>query len=95
MRFSIEIGKSEKHRVEFEFNQIIGWLTIKVNGKTVKRDLRFLSFNPVKTYAFSVGEREQIHVRIEKERRIFLSFLYPQRYRVFVNEELVQSYEGY
>ena len=31
MRFAIEIGNTEKHRLEYNFNQLLGSLVIKVN----------------------------------------------------------------
>ena len=37
VRFAIEIGDTEKHRLEYNFNQLLGSLVIKVNEKAVKK----------------------------------------------------------
>ena len=94
MQFSFEVGKHEKHLVSFEFNQMIGNVSIKVDGQEVASDLRLLSLSLVKTYEFVVGTGERHTVRIEKRRKLFLAGLRPQQYRVFVDNRLVQEHEG-
>jgi len=90
MKFSLEIGEAEKHTVEYEFNQLLGTLTIKVNDKPVKKHVRFFD-EPVKElHVFVVGNQEKFSVKIEKERKL----LFGQRNRVFVNDRLVKYCEG-
>ena len=36
VRFAIEIGDAEKHRLEYNFNQLLGSLVIKVNEKPIR-----------------------------------------------------------
>ena len=95
MKFSFEVGTEERHTVEFYFNSMWGNLSIKVDGEEVVRDLRMLSLSLTKAYSFNVGTREQHTVRIEKERKLFLAGLRKQKYRVFVDDHLVNEYEGF
>lgn len=90
MKFSLEIGDSEKHTIEYEFNQFLGALTIKVNQKPVKKFIRLFN-EPVKElHVFMAGEDEKVAVKIEKERKL----LFGQKNRVFVNDRLVKYCEG-
>jgi hypothetical protein len=95
MKFSFDVGRAEVHRVDFQFSQMIGTLTISVDGEPVARDLRTFSVSLVKVYEFRVGREEQHVVRIEKERRLFLASLRPQQYRAFIDGELVKECRGY
>jgi hypothetical protein len=90
MKFSLEVGEAEKHTVEYEFNQLLGTLTIKVNNKPVKKHMRLFD-EPVKElHVFVIGTQEKVAVKIEKERKL----LFGQRNRVFVNDRLVKYCEG-
>jgi len=90
MKFSLEIGEIEKHTVEYEFNQLLGTLIIKVNDQQVKKHVRLFD-EPVKElHVFVVGNQEKYDVKIEKERK----FLFGQRNRVFVNDRFVEKWEG-
>ncbi|MEO5804320.1 MAG: hypothetical protein ABIR24_12405 [Verrucomicrobiota bacterium] len=90
MKFSLEIGDAEKHTIDYEFNQLLGTLTIKVNQKPVKKHVRLFD-EPVKElHVFVVGNEEKFAVKIEKERKL----LFGQRNRVFVNDRLVKYCEG-
>jgi hypothetical protein len=91
MRFALEVGnETEKFLVEYEFNQLLGSLVIKVNNEEVKKCKRWFS-EPVKEcHLIMLGDREPMEVRIEKERKL----LFGQRNRVFVNERLVRCFEG-
>ena len=90
MKFSLEIGDTEKHTIDYEFNQLLGILTIKVNQKPVKKHVRLFD-EPVKElHVFVVGNQEKFSVKIEKERKL----LFGQRNRVFVNDRLVKYCEG-
>jgi hypothetical protein len=41
-----------------------------------------------------VGINEKHHVVIEKKRKLFLAGLRPMQYRVFIDGQLAQTYEG-
>ena len=94
MQFSFTVGINEQHRVDFSFDQFIGNLEIKVDGQTVLKDFRFASLKLTKRYDFVVGVNEKHHISIEKKRKLFLAGLRPQQYRVCIDGQLVQTYEG-
>ena len=94
MQFSFMVGVTEPHRVDFSFDQFIGNLEIKVDGQTAVKDFRIASFKLTKRYELVVGVNEKHHVAIEKRRKLFLAGMRPQRYRVFVDGRLVQTYQG-
>jgi hypothetical protein len=94
MNFSFIVGQQEQHRVDFSFDQFIGNLEIKVDGETAVKDFRLASLKLTKRYEFIVGVNEKHHVAIEKTRKLFLAGLRPQRYRVFIDGRLVQTYHG-
>ena len=90
MRFNLEIGEAEKHVVEFNFDQLLGQLVIKVNKREVRRSVRLFN-EPVKEiHTLRVGDGEGVIVRIEKERKL----LFGQKCRVFLNDRLYKYYEG-
>jgi hypothetical protein len=94
MQFSFTVGNHEQHRVDFSFDQFIGNLEIKVDGQPAVKDFRFASLKLTKRYDFVVGFNEKHQVAIEKKRKLFLAGMRPQRYRVFIDGQLVQTYEG-
>ena len=90
MKFNLEIGEAEKHMVEFNFDQLLGQLVIKVNKQEIKRSVRLFN-EPVKeTHTLQVGDGEGVIVRIERERKL----LFGQKCRVFLNDRLYKYYEG-
>lgn len=91
MKFAMEVGTEEKFRVEYEFNQLLGTLVIKVNDAEVKRSRRWLNEPVSECHQLVLGDREPLSLRIEKERKP----LFGQRNRVFVNERLVKCFEGF
>ena len=90
MRFKIELGQNEKHTVEYEFNQLFGRLTIKVDDKPVQQSVRLFSEPVRQDFTLNVGEFERYTVRIEKERKN----LYGQVNRVLINNRLTQLFQG-
>lgn len=90
MRFSFEIGEVEKHSVEFDFNQLLGRTRIRVDGREIQRNRRLFSEPLHQDYEFSVGEKDDFVVRIEKERGIIFS----SKYRVFINRRLLSVNKG-
>lgn len=94
MQFSFIVGAQEKHQVDFSFDQFIGNLEIRIDGQPAIKDFRMLSLSLTKRYEFTVGVNEQHQVAIEKKRKLFLAGFRPMRYRIFVDGQMVQTYEG-
>jgi hypothetical protein len=90
VKFAIEIGDVEKHRLEYHFNQLLGSLVIKVNEKPIKKSLRMVNEPVLEIHAFVVGEREKTDVRIEKERKPLIGC----KNRLYVNNRLVKVFSG-
>jgi len=90
MKFTIEVGEAEKHTIDFDFNQLLGKLVIKVNRQEVKRSLRLIDEPVRETHLIEIGGVEKLNVRIEKERRQLLG----SKCRVFLNDRLFKFYEG-
>lgn len=94
MRFSFEVGETERHAVAFYFNQFWGNLDIRVDGKKQLRDFRIISFKLTKAYELYIGVQEGHNVRIEKTRKLFLAGFRKSSYKVFVDGELAHEYVG-
>ena len=94
MQFSFRVGVSEQHQVDFAFDQFIGNLEIRVDGQPLVKDFRMLSLKLTKRYEFEVGTTERHQIAIEKKRKLFLAGFRPMQYRVFIDGQLVQTYEG-
>jgi hypothetical protein len=90
VKFAIEIGDTEKHRLEYNFNQLMGSLVIKVNDKPVKKSVRLINEPVLEVHAFLVGNHEKSSIRIEKERKQLLGC----KNRLYVNNRLVKVFSG-
>jgi hypothetical protein len=90
MKFSIEVGEKEKYNIEYEFNQLLGSLVIKVNNEEVKKTVRLFNEPTHEVHVIVVGQTEKSTVRIEKERKPLLG----SRNRLFVNNRLLKVLEG-
>jgi hypothetical protein len=90
MKFAIEIGDTEKHRLEYNFNQLLGSLVIKVNEKPITTSRRLINEPVLEVHAFVVGEQEKSQVRIEKERKPLIGC----KNRLYVNNRLVKVFSG-
>ena len=90
MKIIIEVGEKEKHRIEYNFNQLIGRLVVKVNEQPVKRSYRLLNEPKFEVHVFVVGQFEKQEVRIEKQRKQLMG----HRNRVFVNNRLFKVVEN-
>ncbi len=90
MKFVIEIGDTEKHRLEYNFNQLLGTLLVKVNEKPVKKSLRLINEPALEVDVFVVGEQEKSTVRIERQRKPLVG----HRSRLYVNNRLLKVFEG-
>jgi len=91
MKFKIEVGEVEKHLVEFNHNQLIGSLQIKVDQQTILQSTRLVNEPIEEVYRFMVGQMERKEVRIEKLRK----HLFGHRNSVYVNGRLARVYNGY
>jgi hypothetical protein len=90
VRFAIEIGDTEKHRLEYNFNQLLGSLVIKVNEQPIKKSVRLMNEPLLEVHAFVLGEQEKSAVRIEKERKPLVGC----KGRLYVNNRLVKVFSG-
>lgn len=90
MKFTFVIGETEKHRIEYSFNQLAGRLVVKVNEQPVRRSVRLFNEPTFEVHDFTVGEQERHHVRIEKQRKQ----LFGHRNRVFVDNRLYKVLEA-
>jgi len=90
VRFVIEIGEWEKNRLDYQFNQLLGTMTIKVNERVLKKSVRLINEPVFEVHAFVVGEYEKSRVRIEKQRKQLLG----QRNCLYVNNRLVKVFDG-
>jgi hypothetical protein len=90
VKFAIEIGDTEKHRLEYDFNQLLGRLVIKVNERPIKQSVRLLNEPILEVFAFPVGDHEKSDVRIEKERKP----LFGCRNRLYINNRLLRVFDG-
>lgn len=86
MKFTLEVGDLEKHVVEYEFNQLLGNLSIRVDSQPVIQSSWIFNEPERETYDFMVvGQHEKVAVRIEKQRKQ----LFGHHNRVFVNNRLM------
>ncbi len=90
MKFVIEIGDTEKHRLEYNFNQLLGSVVIKVNETAIKKSVHLINEPILEIYAFEVGDHEKSAVRIEKERKALVGC----KNRLYVNNRLVKVFSG-
>jgi hypothetical protein len=90
MKFTIEIGQTEKHQLHYEFNQLLGRLVIKIDNQLVKQSIRLFNEPVFEVHRLLVGETEKSSVRIEKQRKI----LFGQRNRLYINERLAEVFNG-
>ena len=90
MKFAVEIGEVEKHRLEYNFNQLTGNLLIKVNERPIKQERRLINEPQLEIHVFVVGDHEKSTVRIEKERKPLLG----HKNRLYVNNRLVKVFSG-
>ena len=92
MKFSFDVGKNEKHTVSFSFNQMSGFLTVRVDDEKVIKVYDKFLFRSMPPYEINVGNTEKHTVRIENESKTFLQ---PREYKVFVDGKCLNTYRGY
>ena len=91
MKFNIEVGQTEKHIVEFSFNQLCGDLVIRVDHKPVCQSTRLFNEPVHEVYDFVVDGNEKYAVRIEKQRKPLFGY----RNTVYVDNRLTRVIEGF
>jgi len=90
MKFTVEVGEVEKQRIDFSFNQLLGRTVIRANGQEVKRSVRLFSEPVFDRHVLEFAEKERVELKIEKQRK----HLFRSRYFVFVNNRLMQCFQG-
>jgi hypothetical protein len=100
MKFTLEVGDTEKSRIEFYRNCITGAMQILVNGEQVAEQSwlspsTHFSFTLKRRNAFEVGKVEKHQVVIERERPLLVAGIRPHTYRVFVDGQLIHERSGY
>ena len=100
MKFTLEIGIQEKHRIEYYRNWFFGTERLQVDGKLIaSRSVltlsNYISLPLCRRYDFTVGEAETHAVVFEKERPLLLAGIRPHTYRVYVDDKLVHEPKGF
>ena len=92
MKFALEVaGEVEKFTLEYEFNQLLGTLIIKVDNKPVTQKRQLFNEPLKEVFSLELGEREMFAIRIEKQRKL----LFGQKNHVYVNDRLIRTFEGF
>jgi hypothetical protein len=100
MRFTLEVGDKEKSRIDFSRNWFTGAMQIFVNGEKVAQQnwlapSTHFNFTLKRRHEFVVGRDEKHQVVVERERPLLVAGIRPQRYRLFVDGELIHEQTGY
>jgi len=91
MRFSLQVGNTDKHLVDFNFNQLYGTLIIRVDNRPVFESKRIFNEPVREVYHFVIDGAEKSDVRIEKRRKP----LFGHHNSVYVNDRLTRVVDGY
>jgi len=86
MKFSLEVGHTDRHLVEFNFNQLLGTLVIRVDDRPVFQSRRIFNEPVHEVYRFVIDGAEKSDVRIEKRRKQ----LFGHRNTVYVNDRITR-----
>jgi hypothetical protein len=95
VKFSFEIGKRERHRIEFRHRKFWGNLDFLMDGKRIRTD-HPPHFSPRMKHVLSVsvGEHEKHEVRIEITRPLFLAALRRGwKYNVLIDDKNFRTFE--
>ena len=99
MKFSIDIGNQERHRIDYARNWFTGDERLSVDGEVIaRRSVLSLSnyvSSLVRRHDFTVGQTERHSVAFEKERPLVFAGFRPHTYRLFVDGALVLERSGY
>jgi len=91
MTFTMEVGNTDKHLVEFKFNQLRGTLLIRVDEQAIFQSKRIFNEPIREVYEFVIDGAEKSEVRIEKHRKQ----LFGHRNTVYVNDRITQVIDRY
>jgi hypothetical protein len=100
MRFTLEIGQRDRHRIEYYRNWFFGTERLLVDGelvasRSVLSSSNYVSFPLCRRYEFNVGNSEPHSVVFEKERPLLFAGFRPHVYRVLVDGTLIHEQRGY
>lgn len=100
MKFTLEIGDKEKHRIDYYRNWFFGTERLRADGEIVASrsavsPSNYVSIPLCRRYEFNIGTSEPHLVVFEKERPLILAGIRPHKYRVFVDGKLVHEQEGF
>ena len=100
MRLLIQLPGFSKTRIEFYRNWFTGRVRIEVHGETALLASPWdmsthFSLHLTTEYNITMGEPEPHHVVISRTRPLLLAGIRPHRYRVYVDDILVQDETGY
>jgi len=100
MKFTLDVGDREKHRIDYARNWFTGKEQLYADGelvasRTILSASNYVSFPLARRYEFSVGTSEPHQVVFEKERPLLFAGGRPHTYRVFVDGKLVFQRRGY
>ncbi len=90
MKFAVEVGETEKNRLECSFNQLLGTWLVTVNEKPAVRSVRLLNEPLLEVRVFVVGDQQPSTVRIEKQRKQLVG----HTNRVYLNNRLLRLFDG-
>lgn len=93
-QFWFDVGRYERHRVEFFFDRMWGRVRISVDGHPVVNRSILFSLRLTERFRFAVGHREPHEVVIEKRRKVLLAGVRPSTYQVFVDGVFLLTLEG-
>jgi hypothetical protein len=100
MKFTLEIGEKEKHRIDYSRNWFFGTERLRADGelvasRSVVSPSNYISFPLCRRYEFSIGTSEPHTVVFEKARPLLFAGFRPHKYRVLVDGKLVHEQEGF
>ncbi len=90
---SIKLHELEGQILEVTFDPFWGFLKIYVDGAVVVKDWQFLAKPLIRVYEHSIRDKENI--RVEQERPSVWNGVNEKRYRVYLNDELLEDVSGY
>jgi hypothetical protein len=100
MKFTIEIGEQERHRIDYLRDWFGGTERLSLDGKVLMErpansPSNFFSLPLCRRFEFRVGGTEPHSIPFEKQRPLFLAAFRPHRYRVFLDGALIHEARGY
>lgn len=97
MKFTLEVGQQERHRIDYTRNWFTGKESLLADGqvvasRTILSPSNYWSFPLTRRYEFSVGPHAVV---FEKQRPLLIAGLRPHTYRILVDGRLVHEQSGY